>query len=60
MQTCPLCGRRAIGKVGIGQYFCWECCVEFTRQGDHLNVYQVEADGTLTLYGGSEPLPQAE
>jgi len=50
MTTCPACGQRAIGKVGIDQYFCWDCCVEFVVRDQHIKIYNVEADGTLTLH----------
>lgn len=49
MMTCPVCGQKAIGKVGVEQYYCWECCVEFMMRGDHVKVFNVEMDGTLTL-----------
>lgn len=49
MVTCPVCGQKEIGKVGAGQYYCWECCVEFILHGDHVKIYNVELDGTLTL-----------
>lgn len=50
MTTCPVCGQRGIGKVGTGQYYCWECCVEFSVQGDTITIFNVEVDGTLTSY----------
>lgn len=50
MNSCPVCGERAIGKVGVDQYFCWECCVEFAVNGEHMKVFHVEADGSLTQY----------
>ncbi|WP_371369498.1 hypothetical protein SRRS_26410 [Sporomusa rhizae] len=50
MTTCPVCGQRGIGKVGADQYYCWDCCVEFMVRNQDLKVFNVEADGTLTLY----------
>lgn len=50
MTTCPVCGRRAIGKVGSDQYYCWECCVEFMVKGQAVKIFDVQADGTLTQY----------
>lgn len=47
--TCPVCGRRMIGKVGTAQYYCWECCVEFSVSGELVQVFAVELDGTLTI-----------
>lgn len=55
MNNCPVCGQRGIGKVGIDQYFCWECCVEFVIQGQTIKVFNVEEDGTLTSFAESEP-----
>lgn len=47
--SCPVCGRRMIGKVGAEQYYCWECCVEFSVSGQAVQVFAVELDGTLTM-----------
>lgn len=49
MTTCPVCGRRGIGKVGADQYYCWECCVEFMVRNQDVKIFNVEVDGTLTL-----------
>lgn len=58
MLTCPVCGERGIGKVGVEQYYCWECCVEFVMKGSEIKVYNVLDDGTLIQY--SEMSPAAE
>lgn len=50
MWSCPVCGERGIGKVGIGQYYCKDCCVEFEYKNNRLKVYHVEDDGTLSQY----------
>ncbi|HEY3423308.1 MAG TPA: hypothetical protein VGL27_00820 [Negativicutes bacterium] len=50
MITCPVCGRRGIGKVGSEQYYCWDCCVEFVVSGQEIKIFSVEVDGTLTVY----------
>lgn len=51
MINCPVCSsKRAIGKVGAEQYYCWDCCVEFIVHGDEIKVFSVQPDGTLTLY----------
>jgi hypothetical protein len=50
MMTCPVCERRAIGKVGVDQYYCWECCVEFVQRGQEVKIFNVETDGSLTLF----------
>jgi hypothetical protein len=53
MMTCPVCSRQAIGKVGLNQYYCWDCCVEFIRKGEAVEVFSVESDGSLTLVSDS-------
>lgn len=51
MTSCPVChNKRAIGKVGSEQYFCWDCCIEFIVRGEEITVFNVEPDGTLSLY----------
>lgn len=45
--VCPVCGGRATGRVGSGQYYCWDCCVEFSAGRRGPQVYRVEEDGTL-------------
>ena len=50
MQNCPLCGQRGLGKVGVDQYFCSECCMEFTVRGGGIRIFNIESDGTLTHY----------
>jgi hypothetical protein len=47
--ACPVCGKKMIGKVGAEQYYCWECCVEFSINGQEVQVFAVELDGTLTI-----------
>ncbi|NPV70641.1 MAG: hypothetical protein HPY55_08370 [Firmicutes bacterium] len=45
--VCPNCGARGVGKVGAGQFYCWECCVEFRPGRKGWQVYQVQDDGSL-------------
>ncbi|MDU2065312.1 MAG: hypothetical protein E6713_10785 [Sporomusaceae bacterium] len=47
MERCPACGKKAIGKVGVDQYYCWECCVEFVFQDDHYEIFTIDDDGAL-------------
>ena len=51
MIRCPVCGGRTIGKVGAGQYYCWDCCVEFGLGKKGIQVYRLEEDGTLVQAG---------
>lgn len=49
MVQCPNCGGRSIGKIGCNQYYCWECCVEFSRsRNGEWHVYTVLDDGSLS------------
>ncbi len=54
MLKCPVCGQRSIGKVGADQYYCWDCCVEFIKNGQTTDIYNVEQDGTLSLFDSSQ------
>ncbi len=45
--NCPNCGGRSIGRVGTAQYYCWECCIEFSLGRGGLRVYHLNADGEL-------------
>ncbi|MCG0276388.1 MAG: hypothetical protein L5655_09580 [Thermosediminibacteraceae bacterium] len=49
--NCPLCGGKFTGKVGSNQYFCWECCVEFTINNNKVVIYELGDDGNLLPYG---------
>ncbi|AGA69912.1 hypothetical protein Desdi_2488 [Desulfitobacterium dichloroeliminans LMG P-21439] len=48
--NCPVCSGRAIGKVGVGQFYCWDCCVEFTSAMDKVVVYDLAEDGSLVAW----------
>ncbi|MHB1653414.1 MAG: hypothetical protein ACYCVD_13175 [Desulfitobacteriaceae bacterium] len=52
--NCPVCGGRTIGKVGVGQYYCWDCCVEFATQTDKIVIYDLAEDGSLVAW--EEPI----
>lgn len=58
MLRCPNCNSKDIGKIGSHQFYCWGCFIELTVNGDKMNVYQVEEDGTLSslddLFFGDE------
>lgn len=45
--NCPVCGSRAVGKVGLEQYYCWECFVEYQCQGSDIKIFSVTEDGSL-------------
>ncbi|MHB1407587.1 MAG: hypothetical protein ACYCV0_18605 [Desulfitobacteriaceae bacterium] len=52
--NCPVCGGRAIGKVGVEQFYCWDCYVEFTTQEDRVVIYDLAEDGSLVAW--DEPI----
>jgi len=46
--NCPLCRSIDTGKVGTGQYYCWQCLHEFCLQGQHgFTAFYVDAEGSL-------------
>ena len=54
MWKCPVCGHTAIGKVGADQFYCWDCCIEFSNDGITTTIYNVELDGSLSLIDYSQ------
>lgn len=52
MMRCPNCNCRDIGKIGTNQFYCWECFVEFNVVGDDVKLFQVEEDGSLSVFNG--------
>ena len=48
MVHCPNCSLKDLGKIGSTQYYCWRCCIEIVLQGEHLSVFEVEEDGSLS------------
>ncbi|MDR1320916.1 MAG: hypothetical protein LBK56_05770 [Gracilibacteraceae bacterium] len=46
---CVNCGSRLVGKIGVDQYYCCDCCVEFKSESNHVVVYNLEEDGTLVM-----------
>lgn len=45
--VCPICGGTIIGRIGLNQYYCWDCFIEFSINNGRVQAYRVEADGTL-------------
>ena len=54
--NCPVCGSKATGRVGVDQFYCWDCCVEYRKHNDEVNVFEVAEDGTLMAFGGQEEI----
>lgn len=46
--VCPACQGRNVGRVGTGQYYCWDCFIEFVMGAKGLRLYRVEPDGELS------------
>ena len=47
---CPVCNGRAVGKVGLEQFYCWNCFIEFSTVKEEIRVFEVGEDGSLTAY----------
>lgn len=45
---CPNCQNKNIGKIGVNQYYCWNCFIELSVGDDRISVHQVEEDGSLS------------
>jgi ribosomal protein L37AE/L43A len=45
---CPVCRSKNVGRVGTGQFYCWDCFVEFAWSARGLKLYRVEIDGELS------------
>lgn len=56
---CPNCGSRLVGKIGTRQFYCWNCCVEFSQRGNTWEVYHVDQDGVLVPKASLSPDPVA-
>jgi hypothetical protein len=58
MLKCPNCKSKDIGKIGINQYYCWNCFIELTLVEGLIQTHQVEEDGSLSslddLFGEDE------
>lgn len=51
--SCPACGGRRMGKVGLDQYFCWDCHVQFSSGTQRRRVWQIADDGSLVPHAAS-------
>ena len=45
---CPSCQGRNVGRVGTGQYYCWDCYIEFAFSHKGVRMFRVESDGELS------------
>lgn len=47
---CPNCHSKDIGKIGINQYYCWNCFIELSVSNGMIHTHQVEEDGSLSSW----------
>jgi ribosomal protein L37AE/L43A len=58
---CPICQGHNVGKVATGQFYCWDCFIEFSVGARGVRLYRVEPDGELSrIEGGSTPYADEE
>lgn len=55
-QKCPNCQGRNVGKVAMGQFYCWDCFIEFAVSARGTRLYRVEPDGELSRMDDRESL----
>jgi len=48
LTRCPMCNSRALGRVGVLQFYCGDCCIEFTINKHGVTVYEILHDGSVT------------
>lgn len=48
MLKCPNCHSKDLGKIGVNQFYCWNCFIELSLHQNMIHIHQVEEDGTLT------------
>jgi ribosomal protein L37AE/L43A len=62
--VCPRCRGRAVGRVGLAQWYCWDCCVEFAKSARGMEIYVMDEEGELVSLEGesgtSEEVAQCE
>lgn len=51
--TCPVCHSRVIGRLGNSQYYCWDCCVQFSRTDRGVQTFRIDEDGSLVADSGA-------
>ncbi len=47
---CPACSSRLTGRIAQTQFFCWDCCIEFTDDSDgETRMFEIDDEGFLVL-----------
>lgn len=52
---CPACNSRSIGRVAVGQWYCWDCCIEFSLGPTGPLLFRVDDEGELQVLQPGEP-----
>lgn len=53
---CPVCDGRAVGQIGVDQFYCWDCFIEFNASQQ---VFEIAEDGSLMAYGSGAQVETA-
>lgn len=48
--NCPVCSGKAVGRVGLDQFYCWNCFLEYQIKGEKIKIFSVAEDGSLVDY----------
>lgn len=59
VEVCPSCQSRSVGRVGTAVYYCWDCCVEFSRAPGGWQLFRLEDDGTPVRAGTVPTAPSS-
>lgn len=46
-EKCPRCGGRTVGRVGVNQFYCGDCCIEYFVSARGTHIYEIADDGSL-------------
>lgn len=49
--ACPECGSTRVGRIGVNQFYCGDCCLELQVRRTHVELYAVDEEGNLRLVG---------
>lgn len=52
---CPVCGGKSTGKVGVEQFYCWDCCIEYKKNKEEVQVFDLDEEGTLLAWDEFSP-----
>lgn len=51
---CPVCNGNAVGKVGVEQFYCWNCFIEFSTLKEEVQIFEVAEDGSLLEFSNEQ------